>query len=73
MTNFAESHLSTHEVLNQPLPLADINLFEGDAALKEGLAREGAGAQGGLFHWGGALNDPPAGAVGAAGGWRGPW
>jgi putative acyl-CoA dehydrogenase len=43
MTNLAESHLSTHDVLNQPLPLVDINLFEGDAALREGAAREGAG------------------------------
>jgi putative acyl-CoA dehydrogenase len=43
MTNLAESHLSTHDVLNQPLPLVDINLFDGDAALKEGVAREGAG------------------------------
>jgi len=43
MTNLAESHLSTHDVLNQPLPLVDINLFEGDAALKEGVVREGAG------------------------------
>jgi putative acyl-CoA dehydrogenase len=43
MTNLAESHLSTHDVLNQPLPLVDINLFEGDAALKDGVAREGAG------------------------------
>ena len=42
MTNLAESHLSTHDVLNQPLPLVDINLFEGDAALKKGVVREGA-------------------------------
>jgi len=33
----------THEVLNQPPPLEDVNLFEGDAALREGLAREGGG------------------------------
>ena len=34
---------ATHEVLNQPFALADYNLFAGDAALKEGVAREGAG------------------------------
>jgi putative acyl-CoA dehydrogenase len=34
---------STHEVFNQPAALADFNLFAGDAALKDGLAREGAG------------------------------
>jgi putative acyl-CoA dehydrogenase len=39
----AESRLSTHEVLNQPHPLADYNLFEADAALREGVARHGAG------------------------------
>ena len=32
----------THEVLNQPFALADYNLFTGDAALREGVAREGA-------------------------------
>ena len=31
----AESHLSTHDVVNQPHALADINLFESDAALRE--------------------------------------
>jgi len=34
---------ATHEVLNQPIELADYNLFTGDAALAEGLAREGGG------------------------------
>ena len=33
---------ATHEVLNQPFALADYNLFTGDAALREGVAREGA-------------------------------
>ena len=33
---------ATHEVLNQPFALADYNLFTGDAALSEGVAREGA-------------------------------
>ena len=33
---------ATHEVLNQPFALADYNLFAGDAALSEGVAREGA-------------------------------
>ncbi|MBM3569272.1 MAG: isovaleryl-CoA dehydrogenase [Alphaproteobacteria bacterium] len=34
--------LSTHEVLNQPPPLVDWNLFDADRALAEGVAREGA-------------------------------
>jgi putative acyl-CoA dehydrogenase len=32
----------THEVENQPPPFEDVNLFEGDVALREGLRREGA-------------------------------
>ncbi|HEY3720140.1 MAG TPA: isovaleryl-CoA dehydrogenase [Roseiarcus sp.] len=36
------SPAATHEVLNQPFALADYNLFTGDAALREGVAREGA-------------------------------
>ena len=32
----------THEVFNQPVELADYNLFEADAALKEAVRREGA-------------------------------
>ena len=35
--------LATHEVLNQPPPLEDYNLFEQDAALREAVAREGGG------------------------------
>ena len=35
--------LPTHVVANQPPPLEDINLFGLDAALSEGVAREGAG------------------------------
>jgi len=34
---------ATHEVFNQPHELADYNLFVGDAALRVGVAREGAG------------------------------
>ena len=34
---------STHEVFNQPFELTDYNLFTGDIALADGLAREGAG------------------------------
>ena len=34
---------ATDEVFNQPVELVDFNLFSGDAALKDGLAREGAG------------------------------
>ena len=37
MTARAESRLSTHEVVNQPFPLADFNLFESDVALREGV------------------------------------
>ncbi|WP_024303792.1 isovaleryl-CoA dehydrogenase [Pseudogulbenkiania sp. MAI-1] len=33
---------STHEVFNQPPPLVDYNLFTSDAALQEGIVREGA-------------------------------
>ncbi len=32
----------THEVINQPVELADVNLYESDAALSEGVWREGA-------------------------------
>jgi putative acyl-CoA dehydrogenase len=32
----------THEVENQPPPFQDVDLFAADAALREGLAREGA-------------------------------
>jgi putative acyl-CoA dehydrogenase len=33
----------THEVLNQPPPLEDYNVFEADLALREALEREGGG------------------------------
>jgi putative acyl-CoA dehydrogenase len=36
---------STHEVFNQPPPLEDVNLYASDAALKEAIEREGAGAE----------------------------
>ena len=32
----------THDVLNQSLPFEDVNLFDSDLALREGLEREGA-------------------------------
>jgi putative acyl-CoA dehydrogenase len=32
----------THEVINQPVELAGVNLYESDAALHEGVRREGA-------------------------------
>jgi putative acyl-CoA dehydrogenase len=35
--------MATHEVLNQPPPLRDYNLFTSDRALSEALEREGAG------------------------------
>jgi putative acyl-CoA dehydrogenase len=34
---------ATHAVFNQPTELADYNLFGGDAALQDGVAREGGG------------------------------
>jgi putative acyl-CoA dehydrogenase len=34
---------ATHEVFNQPVELADTNLYDSDAALKEAVKREGAG------------------------------
>ena len=34
---------ATHDVFNQVPPLVDINLFEQDATLREGVQREGAG------------------------------
>ena len=34
--------LTTHEVQNQPPPLADYDAFELDVPLREGVAREGA-------------------------------
>ena len=37
------TQLATHEVTNQPPELVDFNLYEQDAALVEGLRREGAG------------------------------
>lgn len=38
-----ESPLGTHEVANQPSPLAPYNLFATDRVLQEGIGREGAG------------------------------
>src|SRR5580700_1678089 len=35
-------YLVTHEVLNQPPPLVDYNLYEGDRVLREAVSREGA-------------------------------
>jgi putative acyl-CoA dehydrogenase len=35
------AHLGTHEVTNQPPPFEDVNLFEGDVALRESLSRAG--------------------------------
>ena len=34
---------ATHAVFNQPTELVDCNLFSGDAALQDGVAREGGG------------------------------
>jgi len=46
MTDMAERPLppfATHEVFNQPPPLLDYNLFQSDRALRDAVAREGAG------------------------------
>ena len=37
------SVLDSHEVMNQPPPLVDYNLFDSDAILRTALEREGAG------------------------------
>jgi putative acyl-CoA dehydrogenase len=43
----------THEVVNQPTELADYNLYATDRALREAVAREGAGAfEAGLLEFG---------------------
>ncbi len=34
---------TTHEVLNQPPPLEDLNLFASDSALRDAVEREGGG------------------------------
>jgi putative acyl-CoA dehydrogenase len=39
------THLDTHEVLNQPPPFEDVNLFTSDRALDDAVARSGAGAR----------------------------
>jgi putative acyl-CoA dehydrogenase len=50
------NRFDTHEVFNQAPPFGDVNLFTCDPALREGLAREGAGwAEGELGRLGGAL------------------
>lgn len=40
----ARDQLATHEVLNQPAPEGDRDLWAGDLALREGIAREGGQA-----------------------------
>lgn len=42
ISNQIKAGTETHEVFNQPPPLEDLNLFEQDAVLREGLHREGA-------------------------------
>ena len=41
----AQEALGTHEVQNQPPPLGDVDLWEGDAPLREAVAREGGDAR----------------------------
>lgn len=53
--------LVNHEVFNQPPPLADYNLFSTDRALREAVAREGAGwACSSLEAFGRVLGTPEA-------------
>ena len=42
--------MSTHEVLNQPPPLEDYDVFGADAALVEAVARHGADWAGAALH-----------------------
>ncbi|MEO8751669.1 MAG: isovaleryl-CoA dehydrogenase [Casimicrobiaceae bacterium] len=46
--------VATHDVVNQVLPLADVNVYAGDPALREAVAREGAHAADGWLHARGA-------------------
>jgi putative acyl-CoA dehydrogenase len=56
MARRSELLTATHEVFNQPPPLADYNLFSTDRVLAEAVAREGAGwAAGELRGLGGKL------------------
>jgi putative acyl-CoA dehydrogenase len=43
------NRFDTHEVFNQAAPFGDVNLFRCDPALREGLAREGAGWAAGML------------------------
>ena len=43
MTDVAPRTHATHDVINQPPPFEDVDLFSTDVALVEGLEREGAG------------------------------
>jgi putative acyl-CoA dehydrogenase len=43
------NRFDTHEVFNQAPPFGDVNLFRCDPALREGLAREGAGWAAGML------------------------
>jgi putative acyl-CoA dehydrogenase len=50
--------MATHEVANQPPPLADVNLYAADRALAEAVRREGAGwAEAELAALGGRLGE----------------
>ena len=43
MSNTPDYLASTHEVINQPCPLENYNLYQQDIALQEAVVREGAG------------------------------
>ncbi len=61
------------EVLNQPPPLQEYDVFGADAALREAVAREGAGwAEGTLHELGSLAGDPATIEAGAAANRHGP-
>lgn len=60
------TQLDTHEVTNQPPPLVDYNLYDGDAVLREALHREGGGwAEDKVRAFGAALGSERVLALGA--------
>ncbi|MGH8192961.1 MAG: acyl-CoA dehydrogenase family protein, partial [Woeseiaceae bacterium] len=45
-----QTKLATHSVTNQPLPFENVNVYDGDIALREAVLREGAGNASGTFN-----------------------